>query len=365
MSEFKLQIEVNNHPYEKDTIYVAIGLKGGFITKDFLVDNQLFSGNYAFYNVLFNYFRIAGMSGLRYDVLRASSIISFSVKSKDLVTTLNESLRTLFNHEYNEENFEKAKLSTKERFAARYKEGTFRAKYKAYEFSDLNKRFLLRSLISDIENIDFELFQLTATTLLSPANICVYVCGDTSQVRWSEIQSSIPESDCKPIIVAGYDFDPYLKQDAHITNVAREDTNIVIEAIDFLNPDVTNFTKLLIVELLSEQLPVRDSDVWVDSLDASIILICEQLESYKRYIQEFREDDFDKAKKMLMTKYVVLMERHPDLFSIKAVNMMLIGVYIDQYLSFLDICSKEMFNEICSKADFKITEAQIALRKEK
>lgn len=365
MSEFKLQIEVNNHPYDRDMLYIAIGLKGGFITKDYLVDDEVFSGSYAFYNVLFNYLRIAGMSGLHYDVLRAASIISFSVKGKDLITTLNESLSTLFNYEYNEEIFEIAKLTTREGFANRYKDGAFRAKYKAFEFSDLNKRFLLKSLISDIESIDFKLFRSIVTTLLSPANVCVYICGDTNQIDWNEIQNGIPEVDCKPITVAGYNFDPYLKQDAHIINMAREDANIIVETIDFLNPDVTNFTKLLIVELLAERLPIRDSEVWVDSLDASIIMVSEQLETYKSYIQVFTEDDFDKAKNSLLTKYVVLIEKHPDIFSIKAVNMMLVGVYIDQYLSFLDGCSKDMFSEICAKADLKITEAQIALRKEK
>lgn len=365
MSKCKLQIEVNNRSYEKDEIFVSIGLKGGFITKDFLIDDQIFSGSYAFFNVLFNYFRLTGKSGLHYDVLRASSIISFSAKSQNLVAFLNESLHMLFNREYTKEIFEKAKLKTKEGFANQYKNGAFRAKYKAYEVSDLHKRFLLRNLISDIENIDFELFRAIASSLISPANICVYVCGDTSSIDWMEIQNIVPRHDCKPVTIAGYSYNPYLKQEAHIVNVAREDINIIIEAIDFLNPDVTNFTKLLTVELLAEQLAIGDSDVWVDSLDASIIIISEQLETYKSALQEFKESNFDKAKRNLMTKYAVLMEKHPNLFSMKAVNMMLVGVYIDQYLSFLDGCSKETFAEICEKADFIITEAQIILRKER
>ena len=365
MREIKLQIEVNNRSYDKDALYVAIGLKGGFITKYFLVEESIFSGSYAFYNVLFNYFRIAGMGGLHLDVLRASSIVSFCAKSKDLVTTLNETLATLFNHEYTEEIFEKAKQATKEGFANRYKDGSFRAKYKAYEFSDLYKRFQLRSLISDIENIDFALFRSTAVTLLSPINLCIYVSGDTSQVDWNDIQNSISETDRKMITVTGYNFDPYLRQEAHIVNIAREDTNVIVEAIDFLNPDVTNFTKLLIVELLAERLPIKALDIWVDSLDASIIMISDRLETYKSYIQGFSETDFENSKKSLMTKYAVLIEKHPDLFSLKAANMMLIGVYVDQYLSFLDRCTNEMFREICTKADLKITEAQIALRKEK
>lgn len=45
-------------------------------------------------------------------------------------------------------------------------------------------------------------------------------------------------------------------------------------------------------------------------------------------------------------------------------HMMSVGVYVDQYLDFLDKCSYELFAELCEKANYKITEAQIVLRKE-
>ena len=80
MGNAKLQIEVNNHHYENGMVYAAIGLRGGFITKDYILDGQdIFHGNYAFYNVLFNYYRMVNIeTGLHFDVQRASAIISFA-----------------------------------------------------------------------------------------------------------------------------------------------------------------------------------------------------------------------------------------------------------------------------------------------
>lgn len=73
---------------------------------------------------------------------------------------------------------------------------------------------------------------------------------------------------------------------------------------------------------------------------------------------------YAKSHKSLLTKYAALLENCPEHFVIKAATMMSVGVYVDQYLEFLDKCSYELFAELCRKADYKISEAQIALRKE-
>lgn len=367
MEKEKLQIELNNRPYCKDMIYAAVSLRGGYTTRDFIVDDSIhFVSNCAFYNILFNYYRISNeANGFHFDTQRAVSTVSFCKKRVEFIPALKCVLHTLFNHEYDSEKFEEAKQTTKDTFALRYKDGAFRSKYKGYEFSDLNKRFILKQLIDDIEKLTYEEFIRITKTIIVPGNVCIYISGETGELDFSEISLEDYEDQfIHTVRIAGYGFDPYLRQDAHITNKAREDHNLIIEALDFLNGDCTNFTKLLITELLAEQVPVHEIDVWVDSLDASIMFSSEQLRGYKAYLSIDNEKAYNIAHKNLLAKYASLLENSPEQFAIKASHMMSVGVYIDQYLEFLDKCSCELFAELCEKADYKITEAQIVLRKE-
>lgn len=365
MEKVKLQIELNNRPYSKDAIYGAVSLRGGYTTRDFVVDDLHFESNCAFYNILFNYYRLMDeASGLHYDIQRAVSSVSFYKQKADFVPALANALHILFNHEYDSEKFEMAKHNAREAFALRYKDGAFRAKYKGYEFSDLNKRFTLKQLISDIETITFEDFVRIANTIVVPGNVCVYISGECSDLDFSILTRQISTEGSALVRIAGYGFDPYLRQDAHITNKAREDHNLVIETLDFLNDDCTNFTKLVITELLAELVPVHELDVWVDSLDASMMFSSEQLRSYKHCLKMDTEKTYNMAHQKLLTKYATLLENNPEQFVIKASHMMSVGVYVDQYLDFLDKCSYGLFAELCEKANYKITEAQIVLRKE-
>lgn len=364
MEKGKLQIELNNRPYSKDMIYAAVSLRGGYTTRDFIVDDAHFESNCAFYNILFNYYRlIYEASWLHYDIQRAVSSISFYRKKSDFISAFADVLHTLFNNEYDSEKFDIAKQNTREAFALRYKDGAFRSKYKGYEFSDLNKKFTLKQLINDIETITFEDFMRISNTIVIPANVCAYISGDCSEIDFSVLPLQTYAGQYALVRIAGYGFDPYLRQDAHITNKAREDNNLIIEAIDFLNGDCTNFTKMLITELLAEQVPVYEIDVWVDSLDASIMFFSEQLRGYKSYLNIDTEKAYNIAHKNLLAKYASLLENRPEQFTIKASHMMSVGVYIDRYLEFLDKCSYELFAELCEKANYKITEGQIVLRR--
>ncbi len=367
MDNMKMQIELNNHPYEQNMLYAAVSLRGGFVTRDFILgEKEHFVSNCAFYNVLFNYYRLeSNMPGLHFDIQRAVSTISFSRKKAELASALRQVILTILNSEYNEEAFKKAKHTAREAFAARYKEGAFRAQYKAYEFSDLNKRFTLRALIDDIEKIDFDTFVSCARALLVPGNICVYIIGQTDELDISELafeDEELPE--LHNVHIAGYGYDPYLRQDAHVVNVARQDVNLMVEAFDFMSECITNFAKLMITELLAEHIEVLGAEVWVDALDASIIFPVARLDSYKRRLIDCSEQSFLTAQKRLLAKYIILMHSSPELFAIKAAGLMTVGVYIDQYLEFLNSCTYELFDEMCTKADFKISEAQVVLRKE-
>ncbi len=363
----KMQIEFNNRPYNKDILYVAVSLRGGNATRDYIIDgNTHFVSNYAFYNILFNYYRnMNEVTGLHFDVQRAVSTISFNRNKAELIPVLREVLCSLFNHEYSEDIFQEAKQQAKDAFILRYKDGAFRSRYKAFEFSELNKCFTLKTLIDDIENIDFEKFCACANALLVSENISVYLLGDTNDLDFEGMKfDDCLETFLHDVRIASRGYNPYLRQEAYVINVAREDCNLIVEAIDFFNEDVTNFTKFLIAELLAELIPICDKDVWVDSLDSSIMFFCEELCSYKDAVLSYDINKYMIAHESLLNKYAALLENNPEHFAIKAASLMSIGIYVDQYIDFLDKCTYEMFIEICEKADYKITEAQIVLRKE-
>lgn len=364
MEKAKLQIEVNYHQNMKDCVHAAIGIRGGFITKEFLLDDEVvFSGNYAFYNVLFNYYRLVGdKAGIHYDVQRASAILSFSAAKDLFVEKLNKVLNDLLNSEYNAETFEFAKQKAKEGFAAQYKDGAFRAKLKALEYADLNKRYSLKRMIDDIQTISFSDFLECAKELLVIGNICVYISGDITDAELDRLEIETDKPSCN-VRIAGHHFNPLIRNDAHITNIARRNYNLNIITLDFMNPGITNFAKTLITEMVAELLGMHDSDVWVDSLDASIVVFSEQIVSYKNRLQEWNADQFDAAKHRLLSKFVIMLESMPEHYVIKAVNYMLVGVYIDQFVTYLGNLTYNMFSDICNQADYKVNEAQIILRK--
>lgn len=365
MEKAKLQIEINRRPDQNHKIYAAISLRGGYSTRSFLVDHSQFESNCAFYNVLFNYYRLtAALPGLHFDIQRAVSTISFERSGQGLLSTLDGVFHILFHHEYDPEKFDLAKQNTMDAFALHYKDGAFRAKYKGYEFSDFNKRFSLKQLIRDMEAITFADFVRIANALVVPGNACVYISGETDRLDLTKIDLAQFEPQDSFVRIAGYEFDPYLRQDAYVLNLAREDHVLIVEALDFLNRDCTNFTKWIITELLAEQIPVHEVDTWADALDASILFFSEQLRGYKTLLCPDNEEGYRAAHLRLLQKYAALLENSPEYFAIRAAHMMSVGVYIDQYLEFLGQCSYERFTELYQKADVKISEAQVVLRGE-
>lgn len=364
MENAKIQIEVHQHKINQNWVYAAIGLRGGFATKDYLLDGtDIFHGNYAFYNILFNYFRLTEAEvGLHYDVQRATAVLSFGAEKAMFVRKLNSILNNLLKFEYNAATFEQAKQKTIEGFANQYKDGAFRAKLKIFEYSELHKQFTLKRLIDELQSISFEEFLECIKILLVPGNLCVYILGDISPAELQNVKLNDITAH-HFVAPAGHGFDPLLRNDAHITNIARENYNLSVITMDFLNDETTVFARNLIAEITAGMLTCHDVEVWSDALDTSIIFSGEELRSYKNELREISAECFDIAHKKVVRQYIVMLESMPEHFAVKAVNFLLTGVYMDQYLTYLNGCTFEMFCEICQKADFKLNEAQIILRK--
>ena len=99
----KIRIEVNNYIYKDDIIYGALSLCGGNVVKRYIGEDGIFTGNFAFHNVLFNYLREKYSStGYKFFADRSVSYITFSTKKEKFISFTNDLLGILFNNEYEE-----------------------------------------------------------------------------------------------------------------------------------------------------------------------------------------------------------------------------------------------------------------------
>lgn len=366
--EHKLRIELNDSQAADGKVYCAIGLGGGFLTREYTVDGKKNLGNYSFYNVFFQYLRLIDMGcSVGFDVLKTSSVIMFEECKENIVSTLNSIINTLLTLEVSEEVFQQAKEKSIKAFENQYKKIEFRAYYKSYEVSDLHKRFMLSELIEDIQTISYEDFTRIKNDLISVSNMCVYVYGDTTDIvnldGWHNVVSE-QHVDGKLLTFIGYDFDPAIRNDSHIIELARENFNLSVLSFDFYNNEATPFAKKIIVDFIAASMRYQKKESYVDAVDASIIVQVDSIDSLKENVSGFTEDTFEKAKKEIIRRYVCMMKNSPDIFSVEAVNLMLIGIYIDQYLEYISSLTLALFNEIYSIANCKLTEAQLLFRKE-
>ncbi len=370
MANAKLRIELNKYDMKSDKIFVCVGIGGGFATKRYSTNTgETFELNLALFNVLFNYMRKhINISAIKYDVQRTVSLVSFTSKQENVLDDLSKLLMPLSDFKCSEENFLEAKEDTIKAFEQQFKHGSFRALFKSFEFADLNKRFLLKDLISDIESIEYDDFIITVNRIVNPNNICIYVLGKTTELdntQFEKIASNFKNHDT-PITFWEEGYDPYLKQDASIVRLAKENYNLTVLTFDFLSKNLTTFSKKIILDIFSECLNACTiKDIHVDAVDASIILETETIEPMKSNLFSILESSYSVAKKKCVERYAILIECYPDIFACEATSLMLTGIYIDQYIDFLNKCTYALFDEIIKNADIKISEAQIVLRKEK
>jgi len=291
----------------------------------------------------------------------------FEECKENIISALNSVLKSLLSVEINEEIFNQAKEKSIKAFENQYKKLEFRAYYKSYEVADLHKRFLLSELIDDIQTIAYEDFIRIKKDLVSVFNMCIYVYGDTTDIINSdEWQNVVPEQyvDEKTLSFVGYEYDPAIRNNSHIVGLARENLNLSVLSFDFYNNEATPFAKKIIVDFIAASMKYQVKETSVDELDASIIVQLGSVVSLKENVRDFTEDTFEKAKNEIISRYVCLMKNSPDIFSVEAVNLMLVGIYVDQYLEYVSSLTLELFNEIYRIADCKLTEAQLVFRKE-
>lgn len=366
MKKKKQIIQLVGIDYENNMSYVAMSFRGGNATKYFVINgNKQFKSNYAFYNILFQYFREEeGMEDLDYDIQRAYSTISFCCESKYVVEKLNYILNNIYKKDFKESSFIIAKEKSKRMFSDAYKGEEFRGIFTAYEFSEFNKGFKLADLIRDIDAITYEDFVHCSEILLNPSNSYITICGKAADIDCSNIIYEVNnKEEISDVRIIGNGADPYLRRDCHAIKLGRNNINISVVTFDFFEANITNYERKIIVDILGELLGGYKKVAWVDSLDSSIIIATTKLEEQRKKILQLDEKSFNKCKNSLRKKYYELIKNGPKEYAKYTSGLMTIKIAFSEYMNYLEDCTYEVFNELVKLCDYKVTEAQVVFQK--
>lgn len=359
----------HKHAYKEENTFITIGLQGGMATKEILRDQEeRIVCNRAFFHVWSRYLCQSRQElQISYNVMSAATIISCISDRGNCFDTMGKLLGVIFQTDYQEAAFLEMKEQAKNAFEDRYKDAAFRAHYKAMEIMDMNKEFRLREFIDELLELDFMTFCRMAECFLTPGNIVVYVNGsyeDMAKEEGEAIEEQIPDA-IHEVQLLYRNTDPYLRQDAHLVELAGENLNRTILYIDFLGKG-TLFSRFIWLALAAQNIHRQDVEINIDEGDSSIIFIPLTLKSEKTIFAEtLSREAFQYSQKRLLRGYAELLENQPAVWGEAVAAYLLMGMDVVELLEMIDKCSYDLFLEIEENIEPKITEIQIVFRKER
>lgn len=360
------EIAYNYHEYPDDAVYITLGINAGMATRYFLIDeSEPYINNLAFCNVFVNYMKEICKGKYSYNIDRTVTSISYSGKTDSICDDIIELLQNVYHIQLNSELFENIKERTLSNFQKAYKSGAFRGYYKAFEIADLNKGFKLKQLISDIQDISFEQFEKSCHYIVTSSNSNIYINGnirDLSNEEVAKIEEALSDNG-NEIAMAGRIVDPFLREDIHTLEVAREAHNIDVISFCF-EPQVAPLERKIYMEIESEKIPFQDKILHLDLLDASLIVNEGELMKLKNYYKRIStKEQFETAKIQVLQRYLSWIEKNPERFGTECVNMKQSGISVETYLNVLENVTYEAYLEATDKYKPMIAEAQVVMRR--
>ena len=293
---------------------------------------------------------------------------SFSVKSTrdDMFTALIGLIGMFKSLDFEEKIFQKIKNTTLDNFKNAYRDGEFRARYKALEIANISKGFTFDGLINDLVSIEFQDFTSLYQDIIRAGECYVYVNGNIRDLSDQELLLVEKEtaSEEEPLILCGKRIDPYLLDDAHIVETARESHNVGVLRIAF-DKSVSILDRYIWASIESDRIPYREKEINVDAFDTSILVSMSELISIKDIIrQTIEKEQFENAKGRLLLKHNRWLEKSPFTFNEKYIEMQLSGCSLADYLSTIDQLNYEGYLEASSQIKPIINEGQVVMRRE-
>jgi predicted Zn-dependent peptidase len=363
---FRYDIEYNYNEYSDEKVYITLGFNIGVATKYFYINNKnAYTNNLAFANVFANYVRLLFEGELALNVDRTVTSISIGADKNTWTTKLMALFHIIFADSLDEKVFEDAHKLSLTRFEKAYKQGEFRAVYKAYEYADTNKGYKLHTLIEDIQNISFSDFLAARNNLVIPSNMCVYVNGCIGSVS-DEERETINDWIVKNKVTAamgGRIVDQRLKEDAHLLELSRQNVNMDILSLGF-EENVSELDKMIYMVIEADKISGEGKTLHVDRFDSSIIVTTSEVLKLQNYLKRpATQQQFDMTREGLLGKYNQWLEGNPIRFNMMAVELKLNGTNIVDYIGTIANLTYQNYEEIAKKIRPIVSEAQIVMRR--
>lgn len=274
-----LKIEINQHRYMDNKLYVSIGIHAGFAYKEYvsLTDStRRIKVNQASANVFMEYMRLAAMKQLgktlRVNTTTNASVLTFLTTASAFDRDIHQVMELFYGHEMDEEVFAEAKINCEMNFKQNYKDIAFRAYTKMIEFSDKRKDFHFHHLTRDIQAIELADIKHFMELFVNFPNTVLLINGNTDKITEADFFHQLKETQ-KPgevIVPSPHVAGMQPMEDQHLIAVDKESYSVGAMHFDFDPQVVPIHDQFALLQLIGHCLFKRDFAVSIDNFDASI-----------------------------------------------------------------------------------------------
>ena len=274
-------------------------------------------------------------------------------------------IRTIFASDKDAELFETSKKNTIEKFRKNYKNGEFRALYKAFEYSDANKGYKLYDLIEGLQKINYETFINENKLLIVPDNCCLYINGKLQDISCEAVEqiNTIFAENQHTATLGGTMSEQRLKDDAHLLEVARENVNVDILSLGF-ETNISVLDRMIYLLFQSQKILAENKILHIDTFDSSIIMQTEEVIKMKMMLKNvLKEEAFEQTRKHVLGVINQWLEMDPMRFNMLAVELKIENVQIIDFLNIISTVEYDEFVTNVIKMRPTVSEAQNIMRR--
>lgn len=368
-----LTIQLNQHIYKEDEIYLSVGIKFGFCINEILVmpQQEIRKINQASGDVFVSYIEIImkekyGINIIG-DVKTGVMYISMKTKKNTMDDDVRALLKVIYEDKINEEIFYRAKSAAKNAFSYNFRNVNFRAYYNMMEFSNINKSFTLGKFKKDFLDIDLEDFKEFIENIVLLQNTILLINGDLSEINKSKIFKFIESIKTKDnsVMLAAEEVNKYFQSDMHLVDFAEENVAIGGINFNFFNKEVTMLEKQLLLSVLSEIIFKDKGKLILDEFDNSLLYFNSKLDNYSVKLLDYINDEGSlEAKNRLLYKLSYMLNRKPYLFNKYCIDLYSKGIDFTEYYELLKKCDCKLLKDIYIRGNLKVTEGHLIYIKE-
>lgn len=263
------------------------------------------------------------------------------------------------------DNIQTNKKNTIEKFRKNYKNGEFRALYKAFEYSDANKGYKLYDLIEGLQKINYETFINENKLLIVPDNCCLYINGKLQDISCEAVEqiNTIFAENQHTATLGGTMSEQRLKDDAHLLEVARENVNVDILSLGF-ETNISVLDRMIYLLFQSQKILAENKILHIDTFDSSIIMQTEEVIKMKMMLKNvLKEEAFEQTRKHVLGVINQWLEMDPMRFNMLAVELKIENVQIIDFLNIISTVEYDEFVTNVIKMRPTVSEAQIIMRR--